>query len=459
MLRPRAIQEGSVGLFALLGLVLLGGFAVWLRGGGFGNPGYHLRVNFDDASGLQIGAPVRFRGISVGKVAGLTPSSNGIMALLEISSNQLQIPKDSLIQIGRYGLIGEASVDISPQRKLSDQALALDPLAQDCEKNADILCHEEELTGETGSQLVNSLTRLSQAYSDPAFIASINTTIRNAAQAAASVARMSDEIGLLSKSAREQIKGVGRTTTAISGAADNAALLSQNLNHLIQNNQASLGQAIQAASQLMGNLNQLVRDNRLAVGKTLAGIQSTSTQLQTLGREMTVSLQEVNQGLSAVDSQRLAKNLDTILANTAATTDNLHKISTSLNDPMLLFSIQQTLDSARVTFSNTQKITSDIEQLTGDPVFRSNLRKLVDGLGNLVSSTQHLEDQVYAAKLLETNSQQLQYHIDLQQRLISYHQSLYPGQLAPLVLSPAAQETATMTSQAPRRHPAWAGRP
>ncbi|BFM38415.1 MlaD family protein [Synechocystis sp. LKSZ1] len=451
MLRPRAIQEGSVGLFALLGLVLLGGFAVWLRGGGFGSPGYRLRVNFDDASGLQVGAPVRFRGISVGKVAGLSPSSNGITALLEISSNQLKIPKDSLIQIGRYGLIGEASVDISPQHKLSEQALALDPLAKDCEGNADILCHDQELTGETGSQLVNSLTRLSQAYSDPVFIASINTTIRNASKAAASVAKMSDEIGLLSKSAREQIRGVGRTTTAITGVADNAALLTQNLNQVVSENQASLGKAIQEASQLMGNLNQLVRENRLEVGKTLTSIQSTSTQLQALGKEMEVTLKEVNQGLSAVDSQRLAKNLDTILANTAATTDNLRKISTSLNDPTLLFSIQQTLDSARLTFSNTQKITSDIEQLTGDPVFRSNLKKLVDGLGNLVSSTEHLERQVYAAKLLETNSQQLQYHIDLHQRLLSYHQITDPDRLGLALLSPVAQEPATMASQASKQ--------
>ena len=201
----------------------------------------------------------------------------------------------------------------------------------------------------------------------------------------------------------------------------------------------------------MGNLNQLVRENRLEVGNTLASIQSTSTQLQALGREMEVTLKEVNQGLSAVDSQRLAKNLETILTNTAATTDNLRQISTSLNDPTLLFSLQQTLDSARLTFSNTQKITSDIEQLTGDPVFRSNLKKLVDGLGNLVSSTEHLERQVYAAKLLETNSQQLQYHIDLHQRLLSYHPMTDPNRLPPALLSPVAQEPATMASQASKQ--------
>ncbi|MGL5035944.1 MAG: MlaD family protein, partial [Microcystaceae cyanobacterium] len=62
MLQSRTVREGSVGLFALLGLVLVGAVAVWLRGGGFGNPTYNLLVEFDNASGLQVGAPVMFRG-------------------------------------------------------------------------------------------------------------------------------------------------------------------------------------------------------------------------------------------------------------------------------------------------------------------------------------------------------------------------------------------------------------
>ena len=69
MLRPRTVREGSVGLFALLGLVVLGMVAVWLRGGGFGKESYQIFVDFEDASGLQVGGPVRFRGVSIGTVS------------------------------------------------------------------------------------------------------------------------------------------------------------------------------------------------------------------------------------------------------------------------------------------------------------------------------------------------------------------------------------------------------
>ncbi|MFM7577892.1 MAG: MlaD family protein, partial [Microcystaceae cyanobacterium] len=131
MLNARTLREGTVGLFALLGLVLVGGVAIWLRGGSFGNQGYRIFVGFDDASGLQVGAPVRFRGVAVGKVSALNPSSNGIEAALDFASTQLKIPLDSVIQITRYGLIGEASIDITPSRKLSPEALTIDPTSQD----------------------------------------------------------------------------------------------------------------------------------------------------------------------------------------------------------------------------------------------------------------------------------------------------------------------------------------
>ena len=41
-----------------------------------------------------------------------------------------------------------------------------------------------------------------------------------------------------------------------------------------------------------------------------------------------------------------------------------------------------------------QKITSDVDELTGNPEFRENVDKLIQGLRNLVSSTQLLQQQL-----------------------------------------------------------------
>ncbi|MGL5807492.1 MAG: hypothetical protein ACRC11_19010, partial [Xenococcaceae cyanobacterium] len=76
--------------------------------------------------------------------------------------------------------------------------------------------------------------------------------------------------------------------------------------------------------------------------------------------------------------------------------------------------LQQTLDSARVTFENAQKITSDLDDLTGDPAFRDNVRNLVNGLGNLVSSTEQLQQEMQTAKVLEPVSSNLKQQIKRQ---------------------------------------------
>ncbi|QUS59368.1 MlaD family protein [Synechocystis sp. PCC 7338] len=449
MLRPRTIKEGSVGLFALLGLFIIGGIVLWLRGGGFGNPGYEVLVQFGDASGLQVGGAVRYRGVPVGRVAKLIPGSNGILAQLEISSTQLRIPADVQVEISRYGLLGEAAIDMIPDRQLSDAALALDPLSADCPESGKILCNGDELKGQAGTQLTNSMARLAQAYSEPQFVADINATVKSANLAAARIATMSAEITALSKTANQQVRGFGRTSEAIAKAADNASLLTSRVNQVVLTNQDHINRTIEEASLLMVNLNQLVGENRAQVNLTLKSIETTNRDLQAIGREIQTAVATVNQGLAAIDAQKVTKDLALLMENAAVTSNNIRQISADLNDPTLMLTLQQTLDAARLTFENAQKITSDVEQLTGDPAFRNNLRKLVDGLGQLVSSTENLQDQVYTAHTLERSGQQLRFQLDHQQQLASYYQQW--GALNPVPVStspsPLAQPTKIKPSQ------------
>jgi len=445
MLRPRTMKEGSVGLFALLGLVIIGGIVLWLRGGAFGNPGYQVLVEFVDASGLQVGAPVNYRGITVGKVTHLIPGSNGVNVQIDITSTQLRIPYDVAIEISRYGLLGEAAIEMIPSRPLSQEALAIDPLSQTCGDRQKILCNGDQLQGNAGNQLISTMTRLSQAYSDPAFVADINTTVRSASLAANRIAKMSEEITTLAKTAKTQVRGLGQTTQAIAGAANNAATLTDNLNQVVLLNQAHATRTLQEASLLMANLNQLVGENRQQVSLTLNSIYKTSEDLQQVSRDLDVTVLTVNDGLNKIDTQKVADNLAALLDNARVTTDNLRQISTDLNNPTFLLSIQKTLDAARVTFENAQKITSDVEQLTGDPTFRTNLKKLVNGLEQLVSSAEHLQGQVYTAHTLERSTQQLHFQIDRQQQLAQYYQQFQPATVSP-TSSPALPKTAHRTA-------------
>ncbi|MEM8780493.1 MAG: MlaD family protein [Cyanobacteria bacterium P01_G01_bin.49] len=413
----RTLQEGSVGLFAILGLIIFGGLVVWLRGGILGQKTYQISADFEDVSGLQIGAPVRYRGVAVGKILGLQPGSNGVKVFIEISSTELRIPSKSTVQINRFGLIGEASVDITPSRILSKKALAINPTGEDCQEAGQILCNNDEVEGKTGSQLVEALTRLSNAYSDPEFVTNLNAAVRNVSKAGDRVSILSEEITRLSKTARGQIGGVSGAISRAEQAAQDASQLMRNVNTVVSENRTNFNRTISGAASLISNLDGLVADNRGNIVNTLNSLERTSDEARTLAINLNTAAGRINEGLNEVDMKALANDLQVLMANAADTAENLQNLSQSINDPEVILTIQKTLDSARVTFENTQKITSDVEELTGDPAFRDNVRKLINGLSNLVSYTEQLEQDVYAAQVLETVSDQVKDQLLTQQRL------------------------------------------
>ena len=70
-----------------------------------------------------------------------------------------------------------------------------------------------------------------------------------------------------------------------------------------------------------------------------------------------------------------------------------------------ILKIQQILDSARTLFENLNKVTSDVDELTGNPKFRRDLLRIIQGLSGLLSSTQLLQEQVeYDHKLTQINA-------------------------------------------------------
>lgn len=424
MLRSRSLREGSLGLFALLGLVLFGGMAIWLRGVTLGQRPYQFTVKFSDVSGLQIGAPVRFRGMTVGKVTGLRPQSDGVAVILEIASTQLLIPRNSVVQAARYGLIGEGSIEISPPGPLLQEAASLSPHPPKCNPQL-IICDGDELSGDSGSQLVESLTELGQSFGK-LDIENINGAIANVKIAAARMVKLGDDLSLLAKSSRQEIRGVSGTLKAIERAGNQATQLGSDLDRLILKNEENVSQSIQETATLIETLNALVEENRSNTSRTLASITRTSDELGTLAAKMQVTVGEINTALAIADKEKIVKDVESLLANAAETSANLKQISASLNDPTTLLSLQETLNSARATFANAQKITADVDELTGDPAFRDNLRRVIGGLGNLLSSGYELQQQVQTAQVLGSVSQQLEYQIDVYQKLAIYQTTQKP---------------------------------
>jgi len=144
-------------------------------------------------------------------------------------------------------------------------------------------------------------------------------------------------------------------------------------------------------------MNQLINNNKSNLSTAIASLSKTTADVSQLAKNTDQLVTRVN---NSADVEKIAQNVQKSSENLTQISNNLLKLSEELNNPTNLVTLQQTLDSARVTFANTAKITSEIEEFTGDAEFRRNLRKLINGLSNLVSYTDLLEKQVELATLL-----------------------------------------------------------
>jgi phospholipid/cholesterol/gamma-HCH transport system substrate-binding protein len=374
-MRSRTLREGSVGLLIIFGVLLFGGLALWIRGFAFGKQSYQIIADFPDVNGITIGDGVRYRGLQVGRVNDIKPSTNGVDVVVEIDSTSLLIPQDATLVARSSGLIGDTFIDIIPESTLPATVANMKPVGSNCDPNQ-IICDQARLKGEKGINLDDLLPytyRFSKAYGEPEFVAKVDATVANAGLAAAEVADLTKNTTALVNQLQQEVDSTSQELVTTAQAFQTTA---------------------KQVNQLTSNVEQLIAQNESNLTTTLESISTTSDRLQTL-------VAKIDKTVDAADTEKLAQNLNELTTNAVVASDNIKNITASFGSDQSLVSLQKTLDSARVTFDNSQKITSDLESITGDPAFLKNVRDLVNGLSNLVSTSQQLEQQIQTSQAVK----------------------------------------------------------
>lgn len=394
----RTVREGSVGLLILFGVGLSVAIILWIRGLQLGSRSYQFVIEFASGSGLEVGSPVRFRGVNVGRVVTLEPGPNGVGITVEVEPASLLIPRDVEISANQSGFIGEVSIDMTPQRTLPTGAIAsgLNPFNRNCDPNL-IICDGDRLRGETGisfSELISATTRLANLLGDPELLSNVSTAARSVGVAGTGVNQLTkdarQDLAVLTRDARRSLASFSTAANSVNRAANQVDQLASGSSQTVDQLGSQLGQTANRVSGAADQVTGLVQTNRGTLVATLDNLNQASVELRVALKSLRPAINQVSQG-------KLIQNLETLSANAVEASANLRDLTTTVNNPTNLLVLQQTLDSARLTFQNTQKITTDLDELTGDPAFRKNLRDLVNGLSQLVSSTQELEKQVQVA--------------------------------------------------------------
>lgn len=102
--------ETKVGIFTLLGLVVLG-FSLYILGGFSITRSYEVNVNFADVSGLPVKAAVKLAGVEVGKVKAIKIEGDKVVAVLAINDG-ISLYKGAEFSVTMTGIIGTKYIKV-----------------------------------------------------------------------------------------------------------------------------------------------------------------------------------------------------------------------------------------------------------------------------------------------------------------------------------------------------------
>jgi phospholipid/cholesterol/gamma-HCH transport system substrate-binding protein len=140
MIAKKNSLEIKVGIFVIVGMVILVSFVFLIRDFELIKPGYHIKVIFGFANGLKVNAPVRVAGVDAGEIKDVrvifdTVNKKTVVETLVWLKKSIKISYDSQVWINTLGLLGEQYVEIVAGKdnerflKEGDYLLGNDPIS------------------------------------------------------------------------------------------------------------------------------------------------------------------------------------------------------------------------------------------------------------------------------------------------------------------------------------------
>lgn len=298
MSQPRL--EIRVGLFVLIGLVLLGALMLlFSKGTTFLTGTYELRLKSANVGGIRAGANVLLAGVPVGRVAEvqLGPQGTNVTILLRIFAKH-PLYAGAAFKIQQFGFLGDQYVSITPGTNYARLLKTGDEV--DCENPFDMQ--------ETVATAVETIKRIGQVTTN---VNAAVTDVRRLVlteQKLSSVGASLDRFALLTVDA---LNAVSNVNALLSANSFPVTLAVSNLSHF----------STQLAP-LATNINEWMATNEDRITLILQNFESGSVLLSNL-------LHGLNAGQGAAGrllrDEELAANLASVARNLAVTTSNLNQ--------------------------------------------------------------------------------------------------------------------------------------
>jgi len=408
--RNNRLKSKRKKLFFLLGLGLLGGAGFlglqMIRGQSF-----HTILFFPNARGITRGMPVTYWGAKVGEVMGFEPEPKGVAVDIKIWPADRLIPRDSLFKLLRVE--GENSLDIQPRSQLPPLAAKMTPKSPNCDPKI-IFCNTKRISSISRLYWGNLVYSLNSIQDINSGVQSMETNVGDVSSDVREMKGTVQELGQLGQEVQGLLKidkidktlnKLDKTLTSVEQAANNISLVAQKAGKLSDQGTGLIEtvrqtQTIDRLNTTLGSVGSAADQVQVFMQINQNNLRNTLISIEQLSKQVTLTVRKLDPLSEQIQEKNLLENLEIISRNAAQLTTNLNEVSTQLKDPRSHLQIQQIMDSAQSLLNNLNKITSDVDELTGNPSLRRDILRLIQGLTNLLSSTQLLQQQVAYDKVL-----------------------------------------------------------
>jgi len=275
-----------VGMFVLLLGGVLIGLAFWLSAGGqFQRDQQRYHAYFDESvAGLNRNAPVRYRGVEVGRVVeiALAPDQSGRVQVLMKINRDTPIKQDTTAKLKMQGLTGLASLELSggsaqakPLTKGKDQEYPVIPTQHSFLKQLD--------TAVNG--LINNLTETSEninALTDAEMRKSMKRILTNVETFTQMLAEQKPVIEAV-------LKNTGRTLDTSAQAAEEVGKLAKRLHQTAGMMETMVTDISAASRSVRASLDDTRQPLRDLSGQTLPELNALAAEM----RELAVTMKRV----------------------------------------------------------------------------------------------------------------------------------------------------------------------
>lgn len=310
----RRINELKVGIFVLLGIILLVAVVFAVQGWWTTGRGYEITILFPNASGLQPGAPVRLAGVEIGRVVdiSLTPD---VKAKVKVRLRKdIVLHSNYSIKIN-VPIFGERYIEIKP----------VEPRGEMVRAGATVIGQVPVSFEEMASDIQSLVGTLKGELS------SLRET---------TTSLLKEDVKVAIQKAQNM---VSHATTAV----DKIAQLAENANKILLASGGNIEQTTSNLQEAIGFLRDLLGESKENIVQATINIQESTSELRSrllsISQQLEGIIQEVRK--ASARSENIAGNLE----------------SASL--------------SLEKTMVNLESITADIKQLTGNREFIQNIQE------------------------------------------------------------------------------------